>query len=198
MSFVAIAVVAAAATSAGTAGAANARAAAASAEQARINRLWAAKDERLKQEGNKNARAEVDRQLGAALTQLQFQFNAGEGTLVTKQADSNIYGNTAARQQNVLKMKRELGKDQLVQQAESKLIDVENSVVSTANSAALSQAQITQTYNNAMSQLTPPAAIAFSAISSGISAGVGVLGAGSSLGVVNPSAISGIKLPSTQ
>jgi hypothetical protein len=182
MTFVASAIVGVgvvgAGLAAGSSAAGNAAIGKAAKEQSRVNALWAAKNEAIKQESNKNMSAEINSQLGAQLSNLLVQAQTAKGQLAVKSTESNIYGNTAARQQNMVQMQAALSKDNLIQAAEAKLLDVQNRASDLKYETESSNAQNAQSYNNAMSQQQSTLGI----ISGAFGAGLSAAGSAASLG----------------
>lgn len=132
------------------------------------NNLWIQKDQAIQNENLQFAGDEVNRQLGAALTDLLYQANREQATLTAVQAEKNAYGNTALRQQAVAKIKEELSEDRLIQQGEAQMTDIQSKLSAVKNATDAAYAKNAMDYNNAMSQRKST----FEIIAGGIGAGI--------------------------
>lgn len=116
------------------------------------NKLWIEKDQAIAYENLQYAGDEVNRELGMQLTNLVYEANKAAAAQGAKTAETNVYGNTAARQQMVIRMKEAMAEDNLVQAAEAKMTDVQARITETKYATDAKHAQNAQSYNNAMSQ----------------------------------------------
>lgn len=118
---------------------------------------------------------DVNAELGAALANLGYQAATASGQVATTQAERNVYGNSARRQQIAVDMQKALAADSLAQAADAKMTDVQTQFSNIAYQAEAKNIQNAQAYNQAMSQqqstfdiLSGAAMSGFSAYSTGL------------------------------
>ena len=120
--------------------------------QYEANKLFIERDSSVMQNNLAYQASEVNNELGMALTALNFEVNQIAGKQTAATAERNVYGNTAQRQKAVLEMKEALQVDNLAQAAESKMIDVQTTMMNVKYETEAKHAQNMQSYSNAMSQ----------------------------------------------
>lgn len=116
------------------------------------NKLFIERDQSVAYESLLYQGQELNQQVGMALTDLGYEANRQFAAQEAKRAETNIYGNTAARQQAVAKMREALAADKVVQQGEASMMDINNRLRETKYQTEAKHAQNAQSYNNAMSQ----------------------------------------------
>lgn len=141
----------------------------AATESYNANLAFIERDQSVLNEQLINAGNEVNNQAGMALSNLVYEALRAEGQAGAKRAETNIYGNTAARQMAVLAMKEEMSKDNIIQQAEAKLVDVSNKLRDVKYQTEAKHAQNAQSYNNAMSQQKSSFDMVAGAVGAGVS-----------------------------
>ena len=141
----------------------------AATESYNANLAFIERDQAVLNEQLNNAGNEINNQAGMALTNLVYDALRAQGQQTAKRAETNVYGNTAARQMAVLAMKEELSKDNIIQQAEAKLTDVSNKLREVKYQTEAKHAQNAQSYNNAMSQQQSTFDMVAGAVGSGVS-----------------------------
>ena len=112
---------------------------------------------------------DVNRQLGAELTNLVFAANEANAVESVKAAESMAFGNTAQKNQAMTAMKAALAQDSLVQRAEAQMTDVQNQLTSAKYAFEAKHIQNLNNYYNAMSQQKTALQIGISALGSGLS-----------------------------
>ena len=124
----------------------------ASKAQQAANRLYAERDLQIGNEQQRIQGGEVNKQLGLQLTNMMMQSSQAKGNLVSQGAESNIYGNLAQRKQAVLGVQTAMSADNLQQAAEAKMMDIQTGLTDLAYGNDARNSQITNDYNNSMSQ----------------------------------------------
>lgn len=147
----------------------NAAIADAATKQYESNKLFIERDSAVLQEGLQFAAQGVNREVGMALSNLVAQGRQAEAQMASQRAETNVYGNTAARQQAVLAIKEELTEDNMIQAAESKMTAMQTKMTEAKYQTEAKHQQNLQSYNNMMSQQQSTFEIATSAFSSGLS-----------------------------
>lgn len=109
----------------------------------------------------------VNNQLGMELTNLVYQAIAAKGKTTATVSERQAYGQSAARSQNMVGMKKALTADQMIQSAESKLIDVQNEMRNAKYSYESGMMSNTVNFNNTMSQQTGTMGMLSNAFSAG-------------------------------
>lgn len=145
--------------------------------QYEANKLFIERDYSVTSENLMFQAGEVNKELGMALTALNQEVNRLQGKVTTKQVESNVYGNTAERQQMVLQIQKELQKDSLAQAAESKMVDVQTQMRNAKYATEAQHAQNMQNYSNMMSKRQSTLSLVangLSAAASGYSMGQGM------------------------
>lgn len=112
---------------------------------------------------------DVNNQLGMALTNLTYQAQKAKGSTTVQLAERNVTGQTAGRISSSVDMKKALKTDELVQQAESKLVDVQNEMRNAKYSYESGSMSNAINFNNTMSQQQGAFEIAASAAGAGLS-----------------------------
>lgn len=111
--------------------------------------------ERDRQVGNQQTQymgRDVNTELGMLLANLGIQAAQAQGQVTTAQAERNIYGNSARRQQIAVDMQKALAADNMAQAAQAKMQDVQTQFSNIAYQAEAKNIQNAQAYNQAMSQ----------------------------------------------
>lgn len=139
---------------------------------ARINQADA-----IKQNDLQLIAQDVNNELGMQLTGLVYDTLRASGTTAATTAEREVFGNTAARQQNMVAMKAALSKDSLVQAAEANMIEVQNQMRTQKYAYESQHADNAQTYKNAQAQLPSTLGI----IAGGIGAGASAYSSGLSM-----------------
>ena len=140
----------------------------AATEQYNANKLFIERDQSVLNENLLYAGQEVQNQAGMALTNLIYTSKKEFAKQEAARAETNIYGNTAARQQAAADMRKELSKDAIMQQAEAALVDVNNKLRDAKYQTEAKHVQNAQNYNNMMSQRKST----FDLVMGGVSAGM--------------------------
>lgn len=112
---------------------------------------------------------DVNNQLGMALTDLAYQAEGVSSQTAIQLTENNITGQTARRALGSVDMKKALKADALVQQTESKLVDVQNEMRNAKYSYESGSMSNAINFNNAMSQQQGAFEIAASAAGAGLS-----------------------------
>lgn len=141
----------------------------AATNQYNANKLFIERDSKVAQEGLQYAATDVNNEVGMMLSNLVQQGRQAHSEMATKRAETNIYGNTAARQEAVLSTKEALSADNLIQQAESKMVDVQTQMRQANYQTQAQHASNKQNYNNMMSQQQSSFEMVTGAVSSGLS-----------------------------
>ena len=158
----------------------------AATDQYNANKLFIERDSDIVQEGYQYAAEEVNNEVGAMLSSLVAQARTMKGQQTTQRAETNVYGNTAARQDAVLATKKALSADNLVQQAESKMVEVQTQMRQANYQTQSQHASNKQNYNNMMSQQQSSFEMVTGAVSAGLSgysAGLGLQSAQTALDI---------------
>jgi len=113
----------------------------------------------------------VNEELGMALTKLAYQDNRQQSGAAIKRSETNIYGNLALRKEAVMDTKAALSKDTMMQQAEAKMVEVQDKMRSAKYDTEARYAGAQSNYNNSMSQQKSTLDIAISAGTTYMSAG---------------------------
>ena len=113
--------------------------------------------------------ADVNNQLGMALTDLVYQAQDASSATTVNLIERNITGQTAKKTLGNVDMKKALKTDQLVQQAESKLVDVQNEMRNAKYSYESGSMSNAINFNNSMSQQEGAFEIASSAAGAALS-----------------------------
>jgi hypothetical protein len=113
--------------------------------------------------------ADVNNQLGMALTDLVYQAQDASSATTVNLIERNITGQTAKKTLGNVDMKKALKTDQLVQQAESKLVDAQNEMRNAKYSYESGSMSNAINFNNTMSQQQGAFEIAASAAGAGLS-----------------------------
>jgi hypothetical protein len=111
---------------------------------------------------------DVNSELGAKLSSLGIQAEQLFAATAASQAESNVYGNSARRAQLAVEMQRELSADNLVQAAESKMLDVQKQYTQAMYDFDDKSTQNLQAYDNTMSQQQSVFEMASNSLSAGI------------------------------
>lgn len=114
---------------------------------------------------------ELNNQLGMELTNLVYSSMKATGAATTQQAETNAYGNTAARIQGNVRMKEALTADQITQAAESKLVDIQNELRTAKYNYESGNTQAGINYNNTMLNTKSNFEMITGAASTGLSLG---------------------------
>ena len=113
----------------------------------------------------------VNEELGMALTKLAYQDNRQQSGAAIKRSETNVYGNLALRKEAVMDTKAALSKDTVMQQAEAKMVDVQEKMRSAKYDTEARYAGAQSSYNNSMSQQKSTLDIAIGAGTTYMSAG---------------------------
>jgi len=140
----------------------------AATKQHNANKLFIERDESVLQEQLQFAATEVGNQAGAALSSLVVQARSTAATVAAQTAETNVYGNLAARKQGIVRMREALQADNIMQAAESKIVDVQTKMKEVKYQTESRHAQNKQDYNNAMTQKQS----SFEILANGLSAGI--------------------------
>lgn len=141
----------------------------AATDQYNANKLFIERDSKVAQEGLQYAAKDVNNEVGMMLSNLVQQGRQAHSKISTERAETNIYGNTAARQEAVLSTKEALSADNLMQQAESKMVDVQTQMRQANYQTQAQHASNKQNYNNMMSQQQSTLEVVTGAVGAGIS-----------------------------
>jgi len=95
---------------------------------------------------------DVNAELGAALANLGYQAATASGQVATTQAERNVYGNSARRQQIAVDMQKALATDNLAQAAEAKMLQVQQQYTEAKYQSESRHIQNAQQYQQTMSQ----------------------------------------------
>jgi len=119
---------------------------------------------------------DVNAEIGAALSNLGYQAAQASSQVATTQAERNVYGNSARRQQIAVDMQKALSADNLAQAAEAKMLQVQQQYTEAKYQSESRHIQNQQQYNQMMSQqkstfdiLAGAAVAGFSGYSQGLS-----------------------------
>ena len=140
----------------------------AATQQYESNKLFIERDSAIAQEGLQYAAQGINNEVGAMLSNLVSQGRQANAQMASQRAETNVYGNTAARQQAVLAIKEELTEDNMIQQAESKMTAMQTKMRETKYQTESKHQQNMQSYNNMMSQQQSTLEIATGAFSAGM------------------------------
>lgn len=114
---------------------------------------------------------ELNNNLGMELTNLIYSSVKSQAQGTTVLAERSVYGTTANRVLENVKMKTELTKDQLIQSAESKLVDIQNNLRNAKYNYESGNIQSGINYNNTMMQQKSSTEIIAGSLSTGLSMG---------------------------
>lgn len=114
---------------------------------------------------------ELNNSLGMELTNLIYSSVKSQAQGTTVLAERNVYGTTANRLLENVNMKTELTKDQLIQSAESKLVDIQNNLRNAKYSYESGNIQSGINYNNTMMQQQSSTEMIAGSLSTGLSMG---------------------------
>lgn len=120
---------------------------------------------------------EVNNQVGMALTDLVYSSNAANAQSRAKRAETDAFGNLAQRKEAVMAIRKEMAKDNLIQQGESSMIDVQNKMRELKYKTEDEHHQNLQAFNNRISQNKST----FDILASGVAAGVQGYSSGQSM-----------------
>lgn len=132
------------------------------------NKLFIERDQSVLNEQTMFQADEINNQIGMALTDLEYQALKQSATLTAKRAETGIYGGTAARQQMVADIKKELAGDRVVQQGEAQMTDLQTKLTQIKYDTEAKHAKNASAFNQAMSQQRST----FDIVASGVSAGI--------------------------
>ena len=138
-------------------------------QQYGANKLFIERDQAIANQQNEYVGDEINNEIGMALTDLLFQSRKAQASTAARQASTQIYGNTAVRQQIAIQMKEALTADSLAQAAEAKMLAVQNKFSDIKYATEAKHAQNLQSYNNMMSQQQSTFNILTSAATAGLS-----------------------------
>lgn len=124
----------------------------AATKQYESNKLFIERDQAVLNENLLFAGDEANRATGMALTNLNYEALKAFGTQEAKRAETNIYGNTALRQQAAAQTRKAMIADNIVQQGEAAVMNINNKLRENKYQTEAKHAQNAQSYNNAMSQ----------------------------------------------
>ena len=142
----------------------------AAAEQYNTNKLWIDNRYEIKQGELLAAGDEVARQTGMQLTDLIYDSVKAQGTVAARQAETEVFGATAARNINMVKMRQALTTDNIMQQAEAKTAEVNSQLRSSYYDYQTQNTQNANAYNNTVRQQPSTFDIVAGGIGSGVSA----------------------------
>ena len=111
-------------------------------------KLFIERDDKVLQTNAAYEAREVNNEIGMALTQLERQAAEAYAKATSTRAESNIYGNTAQRQQAVLDMKKALSSDSIMQEGDSKMVAVQNKMAEINYATQAKHVQNLQNYHN--------------------------------------------------
>lgn len=114
---------------------------------------------------------ELNNSLGMELTNLIYSSVKSQAQGTTVLSERNVYGTTANRVLENVNMKTELTKDQLIQSAESKLVDIQNNLRNAKYSYESGNIQSGINYNNTMMQQKSSTEMIAGSLSTGLSMG---------------------------
>ena len=114
---------------------------------------------------------DVNNALGAALTDLAYQELSATSTQAAQTAESNVYGQTAVRNQRRVAMEATLMEDSITQDGEAKMLDVQVQLTNAKYQFDSNSLQNEQNYNNAIGQQSTTLGLMSNAISSGVQFG---------------------------
>lgn len=132
-------------------------------------KLFIDRDDKVLQTNAAYEAREVNNEIGMALTQLERQAAEAYAKATATRAESNIYGNSAARQQAVLDMKKALSSDSIMQEGEAKMVAVQNKMREINYSTQAKHVQNLQNYHNAMAQRKSTLSIVADGLAAGAS-----------------------------
>lgn len=149
----------------------------AAAEQYNTNRLWSDNRYEIKQENLLAMADEVASQAGMQLTDLAYDTLKAQGTVASKQIESEVFGNTAARNIQMVKTREALTADNIAQAAEAKTREVNSQLRSAYYSYQAENVASANAYNNTVRQQPST----FDIVAGGVGAGVSAYSQGLSL-----------------
>lgn len=138
--------------------------------QYKSNKLFIERDQEVLNTQLKYAGVDVNNELGMALSDILYQAAQAQAQTTATQAETNVYGNTARRQQLAVEMQRELANDSVTQKAEAKMVDVQQKLTEVKYQTEAKHIQNIQAYNQMMSQVQSPFEILATAVGAGFSA----------------------------
>jgi len=97
---------------------------------------------------------DVNTEIGAALTNLGYQAATASSQVATTQAERNVYGNSARRQQIAVEMQKALTADNLAQAAEAKMLQVQQQYTEAKYQSESRHIKNSEQYQQAMAQQT--------------------------------------------
>lgn len=112
---------------------------------------------------------DINNELGMQLTALAQEIRTANADVTASQTERNVFGNTAARMNNVVEMKGALSADALQQAAEAQMVDLQNQMRTQKYNYERQHAENKQNFNNAMSQRQSTLGILAGAASAGLS-----------------------------
>ena len=118
-----------------------------------------------------NQGKDVNNALGAALADLGYQAATAKATQTAQAAETNVYGQTAVRNQRKIAMEAALMEDAIVQNGQAKMQDVQVQLTNAKYQYDSNSMQNAQNYNNAIGQQTSTLGLISGAISSGVQFG---------------------------
>lgn len=146
----------------------------AAAEQYNTNRLWSDNRYEIKQENLLAMADEVASQAGMQLTDLAYDTLKAQASVASKQIESEVFGNTAARNIQMVKTREALTADNIMQAAEAKTREVNSQLRSAYYSYQAENVASANAYNNTVRQQPST----FDIVAGGIGAGVGAYSQG--------------------
>lgn len=166
--------------------------------QYEANKLFIEQESSVKQNLLQIQAGDVNTELGMALASLDQEIKKATAEYRAQNAESMIFGKTAARKEAVLEIKQALQTDTLAQAAEAQMVDFQVEMLNQKYATEAQHAQNMQSYNNAMSKRQSALSIAangFSAAASGYSMGQGMQLASAKLDALKgtQSALQGFK-----
>jgi len=138
-------------------------------ENFEANQAFIARDKAVQSQQLEYMGDQVNNELGMALTNLVYQTTQQEGSLAANQAESNVYGNTAVRNQIAVAMQEALTQDSLAQAADSKMQDIQTEFTNLKYGTETKNFNNAQARSNALAGKKSGLGIASDAISTGIS-----------------------------
>ena len=130
---------------------------------------FAERDYRVNINDLKVAAGDINNELGMILTDLGSAARQGSAVTSVNTTERSAYGNSAARSQGMVEMKAALQKDRLEQAAESKIVDVQNSMRASKYRRENAFAEAMQARSNTYAQQPSGLAMLAGAASAGLS-----------------------------
>lgn len=119
----------------------------ASANAERLAQNYAVQTNQLQDMGR-----EIQKQAGMQLTDLLYKSLKAQGTQIARTASTGVYGATAARQVGNIQVRQALSADQIMADADAKMLDVNNKLRNAKYSYESGQMSNAIDFSNAMSQ----------------------------------------------